>query len=146
MHMPNDSIRKPYISLPDAARMPDVKDILASAPKEQAHKFESAGEFVKRLAERVARWREKLPEDREPVILTFLPTGDIVEVLTIGEDGHSSVVIEGLVDDAPCMFISHQASLQVLCYTRKIQSEEEQEESPKRRTIGFHVGGEEINA
>ena len=87
-----------------------------------------------------------LPDDLEPVILSFLPTGDVVEVVSIGEDGHSSVVIEGLVDDAPCMFISHQASLQVLCYTRKIEpdGDEDQDQPKKRRTIGFHVDGEEF--
>ena len=77
------------------------------------------------------------------MVLAFLPTGDAVEVLTIGEDGHSSVVIEGLLEGSPCMFISHQASLQVLCYTRKLEQEEV--EAP-RRMIGFHVGGEEIEA
>jgi len=138
------SIRKPYLNLPDAAQMPDLREIIATMPKESEHRFESAGEFIRRLADRISRWREELPEDKEPVILTFLPTGDVVEVMTIGEDGHSSVVIEGLVDDSPCMFICHQASLQVLCYTRTIQ--DEGEEKPKKRRIGFHVGGEEIEA
>lgn len=88
-----------------------------------------------------------MPADERPVVLTFLPTGDVVEVLTVGEDGHSSVVIEGLVNDSPCMFISHQASLQILCYTRKVEDEDdEEEETQKKRTIGFHVGGEEIEA
>jgi len=73
-----------------------------------------------------------------------LPTGDAVEVVTLGEDGHSSVVIEGLVEGSPCMFISHQASLQILCYTRQIQPEEEEEQPAVKRTIGFHVGGEEL--
>ena len=133
--------------MPGATGMPDMKDILASMPKEQQHRFESAGEFIKRLAHRVAKWRESLPEDQLPVVLAFLPTGDAVEVMTIGEDGHSSVVVEGLVEGAPCMFISHQASLQILCYTRKIVPEEEAGEEPKpKRTIGFHVGGEEIEA
>jgi len=63
----------------------------------------------------------------------------------VGEDGHSSVVIEGLVNDSPCMFISHQASLQILCYTRQV-AEEEKEAPKKKRTIGFHVGGESIEA
>ena len=145
MHKEHKSIRSPYISLPDASSIPNIKEILSSMPKEQEHKFESAGEFVKRLAQRIARWRELLPEDTEPVILSFLPTGDVVEVISIGEDGHSSVVVEGLVDDAPCMFISHQASLQILCYTRTIK-EEEEEPKKKRRTIGFHVDGKEIEA
>ena len=126
--------------------MPDMKDILASMPKEQQHRFESAGEFIKRLAHRVSKWRESLPEGEEPVVLSFLPTGDVVEVLTVGEDGHSSVVIEGLVEGSPCMFISHQASLQILCYTRKIEDKAEETEEQPRRTIGFHVGGEEIKA
>ncbi len=129
--------------------MPDMKDILSSMPTEQQHRFESAGEFIKRLAHRVSRWRDSLPEDEVPMVLTFLPTGDVVEVLTLGEDGHSSVVIEGLVEGSPCMFISHQASLQILCYTRKVEEDGETgaESEPKpKRTIGFHVGGEEIEA
>ena len=137
-------IRKPYISLPGASNgMPEMQEILASMPKEREHRFESAGEFIRRLAHRVGKWREAVAEDEVPVVLAFLPTGDAVEVLTIGEDGHSSVVIEGLVDGSPCMFISHQASLQVLCYTRKLEQEEVKE---PRRMIGFHVGGEEIEA
>ena len=138
------TIRKPYLSLPGASNgMPEMQDILASMPKEREHRFESAGEFIRRLAHRVAKWREAIADDEVPVVLAFLPTGDAVEVLTIGEDGHSSVVIEGLVEGSPCMFISHQASLQVLCYTRKLEQEEV--EAP-RRMIGFHVGGEEIEA
>ncbi len=133
--------------MPGATGMPNMKDILSSVPKEREHRFESAGEFITRLAHRVTKWRESLPEDQSPVVLTFLPTGDVVEVLTVGEDGHSSVVIEGLVNDDPCMFISHQASLQILCYTRKIEEEGENSDEPKKkRFIGFHVGGEEIEA
>jgi hypothetical protein len=94
----------------------------------------------------VTKWRNSLPDDEVPVVLTFLPTGDVVEVITVGEDGHSGVVIEGLVDGCPCMFISHQASLQILCYTRKLEDLEEEEEPAKKRRIGFHVGGEEIEA
>ena len=140
-------IRRPYLTMPGATGMPDLKNILSSMPKENEHRFESAGEFIKRLAHRVSKWRENVAEDEVPVVLTFLPTGDVVEVLTIGEDGHSSVVIEGQVDGQDCMFISHQASLQILCYTRKLEEETEGDDDPKpKRTIGFHVGGEEIEA
>jgi hypothetical protein len=37
------------------------------------------------------------------------------------------------------MFVSHQSSFQILCYTQKVEPE-------KRRKIGFYVGGEEIEA
>jgi hypothetical protein len=33
--------------------MPEMHDILASMPKEREHRFESAGEFIRRLAHRV---------------------------------------------------------------------------------------------
>lgn len=130
---------RPYLTLPGATGMPDVREILASMPDEAQHRFESAGAFVRRLAVRVQKWRERLAEDEQPVILAMLPNGNAVEVHTIGEDGHSSVVVEGTAGDSPCLFISHQASIQILCYTQKVEPEE-------RRMIGFHVGGEEITA
>ncbi len=120
--------------------MPDVREILAHMPNEQKHRFESSGEFIRRLAVRIGKWREGLPEDEEPVIFALLANGDAVEVHTLGEDGHSSVVVEGTLDGSACMFISHQSSFQVVCYTRKVE-----EEKPKRK-IGFHVGGEAIEA
>lgn len=120
--------------------MPDIREIMAHMPAETKHRFESAGEFVKRLAHRVQRWRERLGDDQQPVILALLPNGGAVEVWSVGEDGHSSVVVEGLLDGSPCMFICHQASFQLICYTQTVESEK------KRRKIGFHVGGEEIEA
>ena len=75
-----------------------------------------------------------------------MTSGDAVEVETIGEDGHSSVVVEGNIQGAPCMFVSHQSSFQIVCYTRKIEELEEEDEPKPRRKIGFHVGGEELEA
>ena len=132
-------LRNPYLTLPGATGMPDVREILAHMPAETQHRFESAGEFVRRLAFRVEKWREQLAEDEQPVILALLPNGSAVEVWSVGEDGHSSVVVEGAVEGSPCMFVSHQASFQILCYTRKVAPEE-------KRKIGFHVGGEEFEA
>lgn len=135
------SIRQPYLSMPGATGNPgEFQELLAHMPAESHHRFESAGEFVRRLAERVQRWRERLPEDQQPIMLAMLPNGNAVEVWSVGEDGHSSVVVEGLLDGAPCMFISHQASFQILCYTQKV------EEPEKKRKIGFHMGGESIEA
>lgn len=139
--MSEDShLRKPYFTLPGVTGMPDVHEILARMPEEQKHRFESSGEFIRRLAYRISKWRESLPEDEEPAIVALLSNGDAVDVHTLGEDGHSSVVVEGMIGGMPCMFISHQSSFQVVCYTRKIEQEK------PRRKIGFHVGGEEIEA
>ncbi|MAT47862.1 MAG: hypothetical protein CMO35_10605 [Verrucomicrobiaceae bacterium] len=134
-----DPLRKPYISLPGVTGMPDIGEILAHMPAEEQHRFESAGEFVKRLAHRIQKWRERLAEDEQPVILALLSNGSAIEVRSVGEDGHSSVVVEGVLDGAACMFVSHQASFQLLCYTQKVAPE-------MKRKIGFHVGGEEIEA
>jgi len=136
----DQELRRPYLSLPGASGMPDVREILSSMPEEQKHRFESSGEFIKRLAIRIARWREQLPEDEEPAIFALMSNGDAVAVHTLGEDGHSSVVVEGTLNGAPCMLITHQSSFQIVCYTRKIEPEK-----PERK-IGFHVGGEAIEA
>ena len=136
----DDYLRKPYLTLPGATGMPDVREIIAQMPNEQNHRFESSGEFIRRLAHRITKWREGLPEDEEPAIIALLSNGDCVDVHTLGEDGHSSVVVEGVLDGSPCMFISHQSSFQIVCYTRKIKQE------TSKRKIGFHVGGEEIQA
>lgn len=133
-------IRRPYLTLPGATGMPNVSEILSSMPEEHKHRFESSGEFIRRLAFRVSKWREGLPDDEEPAIFALMSNGDAVSVHTLGEDGHSSVVVEGTLNGSPCMLISHQSSFQVLCYTRKIE-----EEKPARK-IGFHVGREVIEA
>jgi len=133
-------LRRPYLTLPGVSGMPDVREILAQMPEEQKHRFESSGEFIRRLAYRIGKWRESLPDDEEPAIFAIMANGDAVEVYTLGEDGHSGVVVEGNLSGAPCMLITHQSSFQIVCYTRKIE-----EEKP-RRMIGFHVGGEAIEA
>jgi hypothetical protein len=133
-------LRRPYLTLPGATGMPDVHEIISHLPEEKKHRFESSGEFIRRLAFRIGKWREDLPDEEEPAIFALLSNGDAVEVYTIGEDGHSSVVVEGNLNGSSCMFISHQSSFQVVCYTRKIEDEK------PARMIGFHVGGEEIEA
>ncbi|BDS08625.1 hypothetical protein NT6N_36650 [Oceaniferula spumae] len=140
--MPDDDqyLRRPYLTLPGVTGMPNLREIIAQMPDENKHRFESSGEFIRRLAHRVTKWREGLAVDEEPAIFALMSNGDAVEVHTLGEDGHSSVVVEGNLNGSSCMFISHQSSFQVVCYTRKTEVEK-----PKRK-IGFYVGGEEIEA
>lgn len=132
---------KANLDVPGITGMPDLGPILAQMPTEQQHRFESAGEFIKRLAYRVQKWRATLAEDEQPVVLAMLPDGAAIQVLSLAEDGHSGVVVEGLLETQSCMFISHQASLQILCFTQKVV-----DKTLPRRRIGFHVGGESLEA
>ena len=102
----DDSIHSPYLTLPGATGMPDIHEILSQMPDEQKHRFESSGEFIRRLAIRVTKWREGLPEDEEPAIFALMSNGDAVEVHSLGEDGHSSVVVEGSLQGAPACLLA----------------------------------------
>lgn len=128
-----------YLTLQNAINEGDMRQIARSVSTEKAHEFESAGAFIERLAQRIALWRESTPEDAQPTVLAMLQNGGTMEVVGLGEDGHSGIVVEGIIDDNPCMMLTHQSSLQILCYTQRVEPGE-------RRTIGFQVGGREFEA
>jgi len=130
------------LRLPNALPNPDVNRILESIPTARKHNFESAGEFLRKLAARIMSWNEQIPDNARPVILAMLPDGSQVEVVSLTEDGHSGVVIEGLVNQTPCLYMTHQAGLQILCYTKEMEEDDAKEE--ERRSIGFHVDGETL--
>lgn len=48
--------------------------------------------------------------------------------------------IEGLLNGNPCMLLSHQSSVQLLCFVQKIEKEE------FRRKIGFIIDEGETKA
>lgn len=128
-----------YLTLQGATDVADLRKIARSVSTEKAHEFESAGAFIERLAERIGRWRSTLPEDTQPMVLALLNNGSTIEVVGIGEDGHSGIVVEGVTDGNPCMVMTHQSSLQILCYTQEVKPGE-------KRMMGFHVGGRDFEA
>ena len=100
---------------------------------EERHAYESAGVLIERLAKRIEHWQSSLPEDAQPVILAVLPSGATVRVLSLAQESHHGIAITGLVENNECLLLTHQATLQLLCYVEIITAE-----SP-RRPIGFYV-------
>ncbi|MEY4809475.1 MAG: hypothetical protein RLZZ206_3864 [Cyanobacteriota bacterium] len=92
------------------------------------------------MAATVALWRKELDatadessKKYQPAVIAFLPNGQIVQVRRMTAESFHCVRIEGTLgfDGTVCMFLAHQASIQLLCTTVEIT-----EEKPKR-TIGF---------
>lgn len=117
---------QPSFQLPDV----DLSSIRIPTPEER-HEYESSAVFINRLAERVRLWKEKLPADVQPSIIALLTNGVAIQVATMWQEGHNGIGIEGTLNGEPCMVITHQASLQLLCYAEQIKEEKQ------RRSIGF---------
>lgn len=101
---------------------------------EEMSSYDSAEKLIDRLKQRYEAWIKQLPENVQPVIYLMLSNGAAIPVLSISQEGHNGVVIDGLIDGVPCMIVTHQTNLQLLCVAETIVEQSE------RRTIGFHNG------
>jgi hypothetical protein len=108
--------------------------------REELHEYESAARLIGRLEERIREWRKTVPADRQPIVLAFLPNGTTVRVLELAEEGHSGVAVTAATADGPCLFLTHQASLQLLCLVEQVTDEKQ------RYLIGFRHGGTDTRA
>ena len=54
------------------------------------------------------------------------------------QDGHNGIIVEGTLNDSPCMVLAHQGTLQLLCYVEKMQEPEKD-----KIVIGFQYQGKE---
>lgn len=106
------------------------------SPRE-LNEYQSAGVLMKRLADTISSWRTQAPKDVQPAILAILNGGIQINVTLLAEESFHGIRIEGTLNGSPCMLLSHQSSVQLLCYLAKVETEE------KRRTIGFIIDGEE---
>ena len=107
---------------------------------QEANSYQSSEAIVESMAATVAHWRKELDvaanessKKYQPTVIGFLPNGQIVQVRQMTAESFHCVRIEGTLgfDGPVCMFLAHQASIQLLCTTVEIT-----EEKPKR-TIGF---------
>ncbi len=118
--------------------LPDLDICKPAIPdQEEINSYRSAGELLKRLAQTIKAWRSQLPKDVQPAIAAILPGGMRIRVKRLAQESFHGIRIEGLIGTSPCMLLTHQQSVQLLCYVEKVKKEDD------RRTIGFIVDGEE---
>ena len=106
----------------------------------QENFYQSARALLQRLSQTVSEWRQQLDEDMQPVILAILNGGIQIDVERMAQESFHGIRIEGLLNGNPCMLLSHQSSVQLLCFVQKVEKEN------YRRKIGFIIDGVETEA
>ncbi len=127
-----------------AVKPPEVVDYLAlpaidipQLPYLEGREQQSAGVLIQCLADTILQWREKVPADVQPAIIALLNGGVAIRVDKLIQESHHGIRIEGRFEGRPCMVIAHQASIQLFCYSERIEAE------AQRRRIGFILDGTE---
>ena len=142
----DDSLKQFLASSPAAL---DLSSLRYPKPHESAEKivenatensYQSARALLQRLSQTVTDWRRELGDDVQPAILAIMNGGLQVEVERMAQESFHGIRIEGLLNGNPCMLLSHQSSVQLLCFVQKIQKEK------PRRKIGFIIDGVETEA
>ncbi len=106
----------------------------------QENSYQSARALLQRLSQTVTDWRKELDDDVQPAILAILNGGLQVEIERMAQESFHGIRIEGLLNGNPCMLLSHQSSVQLLCFVQKIEKQK------PRRKIGFIIDGVETEA
>lgn len=114
-----------------------VDEIIANA---QENSYQSSRALLQRLAQTISEWRAQLNDDAQPAILAILNGGIQIQVERMAQESFHGIRIEGLLNGNPCMLLSHQSSVQLLCYIERVEEEE------FRRKIGFIIDGVETEA
>lgn len=109
-----------------------LPDIPSAAERNE---YQSASVLLQRLADTLTAWRTSLPEDAQPAIIAILNGGAQIVVDRLSEESFHGIRIEGEMGGTPCMLLSHQASVQLLCYVV--------EKTVPPRPIGFVIDGRE---
>lgn len=141
-----DTLKKLIASNPGAL---DLSSLRYPKPHETVEKivenatenaYQSARVLLQRLSQTVADWRKELDDDVQPAILAILNGGLQIDVERMAQESFHGIRIEGLLNGNPCMLLSHQSSVQLLCFVQKI------EKKKPRRKIGFIIDGVETEA
>lgn len=132
---PMKSFTFPSMPIPEPIRMPQLPTF------EEDNHFQSSGVLLRRLADSITQWRSALPEDVQPAIIAILHGGIQIDVERLAQESFHGIRIEGRTQGSPCVVLSHQATVQLLCFVQPIQPPER-----PRRPIGFVIDGEESQA
>lgn len=114
-----------------------IQQIMENA---QENSYQSSRALLQRLSETVSDWRKQLGDDVQPAILAIMNGGIQVDVELMAQESFHGIRIEGRLNGNPCMLLSHQSSVQLLCFVQKIEQEK------PRRKIGFIIDGVETEA
>lgn len=114
-----------------------TQQIMESAKE---NSYQSARALLQRLSQTVTEWRKQLDDDVQPAILAIMNGGIQIDVERMAQESFHGIRIEGLLNGNPCMLLSHQSSVQLLCFVQKIEQEKQ------RRKIGFIIDGVETEA
>ena len=141
-----DTLKKFIASNPGALDLSSLRYPRPSEATEQIlenaqeNSYQSARALLQRLSQTMTDWRKELGDDVQPAILAILNGGLQVDVERMAQESFHGIRIEGLLNGNPCMLLSHQSSVQLLCFVQKI------EKAKPRRKIGFIIDGIETEA
>lgn len=99
---------------------------------EESNEYRSAGIFLRSLVAELTGWARELPKNYRPAIMAILQGGMQVQVQSLAQVSFDGIRIEGTLNGSPCSLITHQSSVQMLCYAEEIE-----ETAPPKRPIGF---------
>lgn len=124
MNQLNKIIAKvPDFSPPSVAEG-EICPVGGNCSEEQLNQYRSAAIFMKALAEEALAWRTKLPSNYRPAIMAVLYGGIQVQVHSLAQVSFAGIRIEGTMQGAPCSFLAHQSTIQMLCYAEEVLEEE----------------------
>ena len=141
-----DTLKKFIASNPGALDLSSLRFPQPSEVNEQIlenaqeNSYQSARALLQRLSQTMTDWRKELDDDVQPAILAILNGGLQIDVEKMAQESFHGIRIEGLLNGNPCMLLSHQSSVQLLCFVQKI------EKAKPRRKIGFVIDGVETEA
>jgi hypothetical protein len=118
-----------------------VFEPIQSPSHEETNEYQSAAVLLRQLAANITNWRTALPEGFQPAIVALLQGGVQIQVQNLAQVSFHGIQIEGFINGKPCVLLSHQASVQVLCIAEEIKPTE-----PQRRPIGFLIDGQASSA
>jgi len=115
----------------------EIPDLPREVKPDERNDYKSAEVLVRRLAETVVKWRASLEENMQPAILAILNGNIQIQVNSLAVEGYNGIRIDGTLNGAKCMMLTHQSSAQLLCYATEIT------EAEPRRGIGFVLSDNE---
>jgi hypothetical protein len=142
-----DTLKKLIASNPSALDLsslryprPHDESTQQIAENAQENSYQSSRALLQRLSQTMTDWRKELDDDVQPAIVAILHGGLRIDVERMAQESFHGIRIEGILNGNPCMLLSHQSSVQLLCFVQKI------EKKNPRRKIGFVIDGVETEA